>query len=285
MRDFFKSFRFKIFIAFLAFLIGIMIYAVTKGGYAVSGASFINTVTQPFKKVSNNIAIKVETRLDKMSNADDYYNENQRLKKQISELNKQLTAYEDTKNQLEELRKFIGIKEKNKDFILSKPCNVTGYIANDPFMSFTIDKGSDDEIKPYCPVVTGDGLIGITIDVSAHSSTVRTLLSPDISIAAVTSSSDNAGIIEGSIEQAVAGKTMLKLVPKENSLKNGDLLVTTSTSGLFPKGYSIGTVESISLDTTGLSYSAVIQPSAKIDRLSSVMVITDFNGKDNSYEN
>lgn len=100
-------------------------------------------------------------------------------------------------------------------------------------MSFTIDKGSDDEIKPYCPVVTGDGLIGITIDVSAHSSTVRTLLSPDLSIVAVTSSSDNAGIIEGSIEQAVAGKTMLKLVPKENSLKNGDLLVTTSTSGLF----------------------------------------------------
>lgn len=60
MRDFFKSFRFKIFIAFLAFLIGIMIYAVTKGGYAVSGASFINTVTQPFKKFQTISPLKLK---------------------------------------------------------------------------------------------------------------------------------------------------------------------------------------------------------------------------------
>lgn len=59
MREFFKSTRFKILLAFLAFLLGIMIYAVTKGGYSVSGASFINTITKPFRAVSNGISMKM----------------------------------------------------------------------------------------------------------------------------------------------------------------------------------------------------------------------------------
>ena len=45
MREFLKSTRFKIMLSFLAFLVGIMIYAVTKGGYSVSSVSFINTMT------------------------------------------------------------------------------------------------------------------------------------------------------------------------------------------------------------------------------------------------
>ena len=64
MREFFKSTRFKILLAFIAFLVGIMIYAVTKGGYSLSGASFINTVTKPFRFVSNKISMELETVLD-----------------------------------------------------------------------------------------------------------------------------------------------------------------------------------------------------------------------------
>ena len=55
MREFIKSTRFKILLAFLAFLMGIMIYAVTKGGYSVSSVSFINTLTKPVRKLSNGI--------------------------------------------------------------------------------------------------------------------------------------------------------------------------------------------------------------------------------------
>lgn len=280
MRNFFKSTRFKVLLAFLAFLIGIMIYAVTMGGYSISGASFVNTISKPFRSVSNNISMKIEHNLDKLSNATEYYNENQRLKEQIGELNKQLTEYEAIKEEVEELRKFVTIKEEHEDYILSKPCQVLSYVTNDPFKSFTIDQGSADGIEPYCPVVTKEGLVGITIEVSEHVSTVRTLLSPDLSIAAVcSSSSTDCGIIEGTILNAEEGKTKLIHVDTENKLKVGDLMITTGTSGLFPKGYSIGTVESLSLDDSGLSACAVIEPCIDITRLSSVAVIIDFDGK------
>jgi len=283
MHDFFKSFKFKIILGLLAFLIGIMIYSVTKGGYALSAESVINTVTKPFISFSNSISMKIEANLDKVSNATKYYNENQQLREQIGELNKQLYEYKDIENELEELRKFVGIKEKHQDMELSEPCRVVGFTANDPFKSFIINKGSNDGIEPYCPVVTAEGLVGMTIEVSSDSSVVRTILSPDLSVGAVSSSTDDIGIIEGEISLALDNKTKLIHLSKENSLKEGQLLVTTGKSGLFPKGYSIGTVVETGLDKSGLSDYAVIKPAVKIEKLASVTVITDFDGKDASY--
>ena len=280
MRDFFKSARFKILLAFLAFLVGIMIYSVTKGGYSVSGESFINTITKPFRSVSNGISVRIEKTLDKLSNADEYYEENQELKKQIGELNKQLAEYDALKEEVEELRKFVIIKEEHQDFQLSEPADVLGYVTNDPFRSFTIDKGSAEGIEPNCPVVTAEGLIGITVEVSEHVSTVRTILSPDLSVAAASSSSStDQGIIEGNILSAEQGNTRLIHVSTDNTLKKGDLVITAGSSGLFPKGYAVGTVKSVGFDSNGLSVCAEIEPCVDITRLTSVTVITDFSGK------
>ena len=286
MRDFIKSTRFKVLLAFLAFLVGIMVYAVTKGGYSVSGASFINTVTKPFRAASNSISAKMERTVDKLENADKYYEENERLKKQIGELNAQLTDYDAIKAEVEELRKFVTIKENNEDYQLSQPCKVLSYVTNDPFKSFTIDKGSADGILVNCPVVTAEGLVGITVEVSKHLSTVRTILSPDLSVAAVASSSNaDQGIIEGNVLSSENGQTKLIHVPKKNKLKRGDLMITAGSSGLFPKDYPIGTILDIGYDSNGLSVCADINPCVDVSRLTSVIVITDFSGKKEDDDN
>lgn len=280
MREFIKSTRFKILMSFLAFLLGIMIYAVTKGGYSVSSVSFINTLTKPVRKISNGISMQIEKKLDKMKNADEYYEENQELRAQIGELNKKLTEYDSLKAECEELRKFVSIKEKHEDYILSVPCKVLGFVTNDPFRSFTIDCGSEDGIKPNCPVVTAEGLVGITVEVSDHVSTVRSILSPDLSVAAVCSSSNaDSGIIEGGVADSENGLTRLIHVSPAHRLKEGDLMVTAGTSGMFPKDYPIGTIKSIGYDSNGLSVTAQIEPCSDITRLTSVIVITDFSGK------
>ena len=175
MGEFLKSTRFKVLLALLAFLVGIMIYSVTKGGYSLSGASFINTITKPFRFASNSITMEMEKNADRISNADAYYEENLELKKQIGELNKKLTEYDDLVAEVEELRKLVVIKEEHPDSVFSQSAEVMGYIANDPFKGFIIDKGYADGIEPYSPVITPEGIVGIIIEVSQHSSTVRTL--------------------------------------------------------------------------------------------------------------
>lgn len=283
MGEFFKSTRFKVLLAFLAFLVGIMIYSVTRGGYSLSGVSFLNTITKPFRYVSNSISVKIEKNADRINNADNYYTENQELKKQIGELNKKLTDYDDLVAEVEELRKLVVIKEEHPDNIFSQPAEVMGYIANDPFKGFTIDRGYADDIEPYSPVITPEGIVGIVIDVSQHSSTVRTLLSPDLSIAAICSSTNtDFGIIEGTVIAAENGMTKLTHLDKNHQIKKGDLMITSGSSGLFPKDHAIGIVKETGIETNGLSAYAEIEPCADISRLRSVFVITDFDGKKDS---
>ncbi len=280
MRDFLKSTKFKILLCFTSFLIGIMVYSTTKGGYSLKGVSFINTLTKPFRSASHSISRSVEDTLDKFTHSDEYFKENQRLKEEIGELNRQLTEYESLKAEVEELRELVSIKEEHEDFEYTQSCDVIGYTTNDPFMSFIIDKGSEEGITPDCPVVTAEGLVGITVNVSDHSTTVRTILSPDLSVAAVNSASNkDMGIIEGNIEDAQKGNTALIHINKDNKLKKGDLIITSGISGLFPKDYSIGKVKSVSPDASGISDCAVIEPCCDITKLSSVYVITDFTGK------
>jgi len=285
MKEFFKSGRFKIILCFMAFLIGVMVFSVTKGGYALKSNSFITTVTKPFRTISNSIAVKMETNADKRRNADKYYADNEELRKQIGELNDKLTEFEAMRAELEELRKFVDIKEKHPDYILSEPCKVIGYTTNDPFKSFIIDKGADYGIEPFSPVVTSEGLIGIVTEVSATGAIVRTLLSPDLRISAVTASGDLAGIIEGNIEQAVKNETRLIHLTPELTLIAGEMLVTTNTTGIFPSGYAIGYVNRVDRDESGLAMYASIEPAARIERLTSVIVIKDFEGKNLAYEN
>ena len=275
--------HFKIIVCLNAFIIGILIYSATKGGYSVSIASFVNTITMPFRTFSNAIAVKIETGLDKMYSADEYYQENMRLREQIGELNEKLRDYDAIAAELSDLRKFIGIKDRNPDFVLSEPCAVISYTANDPFKSFVINRGKNDGIEPLAPVVTGEGLVGIVAEVSAESAVVKTLLSPEIRFAAVSYANEVLGVVEGNTEQALKNETRLIHISEDAFLKPGDMLYTTNSSGLFPKGYVIGSVNYKSLDESGVTYYAAIEPAARIERLTSVIVIKDFSGKDVSY--
>lgn len=280
MREFLKSTRFKVLLGFIAFLVGIMIYSVTKGGYSFSGASFLNTITKPFRFISNNISTKIENVVDRYENSDFYYIQNQELQKKIGELNKQLADYEDLKAEVEELRRLAVIKEEHPDSTFSQPAEVLGYVTNDPFKSFTIDRGYADGIEPYSPVATSEGIVGIIVEVSQYTATVRTILSPDLSIASVCSATNaDFGIIEGSVITAENNMTKLIHLNIDHEIKKNDLIITSGSSGLFPKDYPIGTVKSTGVEANGLTAFAEIEPCVDISRLRSVFVITDFAGK------
>ena len=99
---------------------------------------------------------------------------------------------------------------------------------------------------------------------------------------AVVCASTNAdfGIIEGTVLAAADGNTKLSHLSLSNKVKKGDMMVTSGNSGLFPKGYAVGTVKEMGVETSGLSACAEIEPCSDITRLSTVFVITDFNGKE-----
>ena len=196
MGDFFRRHRFRILICIIALLVGMMLYSVTQKGSCFPGSGIVNTILTPVRNAVNSISENSESFLGSLTQGSRYQAEIEELKKENAALKNELTDFEETKQQLAELQQFMGIKEEHEDHIFSEPCTIIGYVANDPFHSFIINKGQDAGISLHDPVVTGEGIVGIISSLSANSATVQTILSPDLSIGAISANNSYTGIVE-----------------------------------------------------------------------------------------
>ncbi len=283
MREFFKSTKFKVLVGLFAVIFGIMIYSATTGGRDSAIASFFGSVFSPFQKLSTSISESVSSWLDKFVNADKYYDENQKLKDQLSDMYSQMVDYENLKEQNKYYEEILGLQEKYDNMKLSAPCKIIGRTTNDTYQSFFIDKGSRDGISLHDPVITKDGLVGIVDDVELTFSRVTTILSSEYPVGAYCIRTKDTGIVEGNFEYASVGMSRMKFISRESEMKIGDIIVSSGHSGLVPQDLIIGTVSEIVSDSSGLSLIAKIKPNADIGSLTNVFVITEFEGQGEGY--
>ncbi|MCI7805127.1 MAG: rod shape-determining protein MreC [Oscillospiraceae bacterium] len=279
MGQFFKSVKFKIILCIAGFFLGIALFSVTRDGKVPFASQCVGTVFNPIRQFSNAISDKVGLVIDLFLDSEKYVEENRQLREKVADLNERLIDYEDMKSEVEDLRKFIGIKEENEDFKYSPVCSVISRNVNDPYGTFVIDRGSNDGISLYDPVVTPEGLVGVITEVANTYSTVRTIFSQELSVGVMCVESRDTGIVEGSLTYAEKGQCKMIYIDKENKIKEGDLIITSGNSGQFPQGYIIGNVKETGIEESGLTAYAVIEPAVNPKDVTSVMVIIDFNEK------
>lgn len=282
MKDFFKSKKFKVILCIAAFSIGIMLYAALSSSTAVS--SGLGAILSPLQRASESISSWVRERIDMLINAGDYYEENQRLRDEINELNSQMVDYLETKQENEHLREMVGLAQSSPGIEFSEPCTVIGRTANDIFGSFFIDKGTKDGVSINDPVVTKDGLVGFITEAEYTYSRVTPITSNELSIGVYCVRTGETGVTQGSFELAEEGILSMIYVPLDCEMSEGDIIVTSGYSGLVPKGLVVGKIGETEIAPNGLSRIAEVTPSCDAAELKTVYVIVDFDGKGSGYE-
>lgn len=282
MKDFFKSKKFKVILCIAAFSIGIMLYAALSSSTAVS--SGLGAILSPIQRASESISSWVRERIDMLINAGDYYEENQRLRDEINELNSQMVDYLETKQENEHLREMVGLAQSSPGIEFSEPCTVIGRTANDIFGSFFIDKGTKDGVSINDPVVTKDGLVGFVTEAEYTYSRVTPITSNELSIGVYCVRTGETGVTQGSFELAEEGILSMIYVPLDCEMSEGDIIVTSGYSGLVPKGLVVGKIGETEIAPNGLSRIAEVTPSCDAAELKTVYVIVDFDGKGSGYE-
>lgn len=282
MKDFFKSKKFKVILCIAAFSIGIMLYAALSSSTAVS--SGLGAILSPIQRASESISSWVRERIDMLINAGDYYEENQRLRDEINELNSQMVDYLETKQENEHLREMVGLAQSSPGTEFSEPCTVIGRTANDIFGSFFIDKGTKDGVSINDPVVTKDGLVGFITEAEYTYSRVTPITSNELSIGVYCVRTGETGVTQGSFELAEEGILSMIYVPLDCEMSEGDIIVTSGYSGLVPKGLVVGKIGETEIAPNGLSRIAEVTPSCDAAELKTVYVIVDFDGKGSGYE-
>lgn len=277
MRFFFRSRQFKIILAIFC------VVALLTASFAFIGkrmspqTDIASTIATPFKTFFSNVSDMFGNMFNNYNSGRELSLENSELQGEIDSLRQQLADYEEVKHQNEFYKDYLGIKEKNPDFVFSDAV-IIARDNDDPFCSFTLNKGSSSDISKYDPVITDAGIVGYVSEVGLTSCKVTTILSPEITLGALDNRTNDSGIINGTLSFAQNGYCRFSNLSRSCTVAVGDYVIT-SGEGIFPEGLLVGSVNNIGVDETNNSIYAEVKPFAQISELRQVMVITDFEGQ------
>jgi rod shape-determining protein MreC len=172
-------------------------------------------------------------------------------------------------DQARRLQLLLDFKEK----FISKTvaAQVIGTSGTEQSRVIIIDKGSRDGIKPDMAVITPDGIVGKVKDVFPLSSQVLLINDHDSGAGVILEHSRLQGIVKGTS----LGELQITDIMSDEKVETGEHLITSGGDRIYPKGYSVGTVISAVPDRDNDPFQVIkIKPSADLNRLEEVMVIT-----------
>ncbi|NWF68221.1 MAG: rod shape-determining protein MreC [Chloroflexi bacterium] len=137
-----------------------------------------------------------------------------------------------------------------------------------------INRGARDGIAIGMPVVTGQGLVGRVLQVSANAA--RVLLVTDQS--SFVSARLQTSRAEGSVNGRLSGSLLMQFIALNAGVQEGDLVITSGLGGNFPPDIVIGQV--VSSRQTNLYQEAEVRSLVSFDTLEFVLVITSFQPVD-----
>lgn len=271
MREMLSSKSFKKLICLLIAIFLVMGISAVSDKSIVS--SFVNSVTFGLQQVSASVSKEAGEK-----SYDELLSENQALSSQVADLRTQLVDYYETKEENERLWKYYDLQKDYPDFELL-PSMVLRRDPSDDYYSFTVNKGSNQGVSVGDPVVTQMGLVGVVDKVDSNTAHVKTILSPDVKAGAINTLTRDTGIIRGNAKYCDQGLTTITKLSQQNTMKAGDILITTGTSGVYPPSVIIGEVQEIFYDDYDTSLYAVVKPFEDIKNLTDVVIITHFDGQ------
>lgn len=164
-------------------------------------------------------------------------------------------------------------KIKQYKYIIAKVINNSVMRRNN---YLTLNRGSLHGIRKNMGVFCNNGVVGIVKEVSDHYCTVISLLHKDIRISAQTVKTHDFGSLTW---DGLSPRTaQLVDIPNHVTIQQGDAVVTTSYSSIFPEGIQIGIVKSASIKSGDNFYTVEVKLSTPFEKLEYVYVIDNLMG-------
>ncbi len=229
----------------------------------------------PLQSLNAAIADHIEDAANYFKDVDRLKEENNELKEQLLLQNAQLSRMEYLKSENDRLNALLQMDNKYTDFTTVS----AKIIAKDPgnwYSNFIIDKGSDDGLQKNMAVLSGDGLVGRIKECGKNYSKVIAIIGDSNAITGQSIRTEDIGYITGDLSDI--GSCKMEYISFDAEIIEGDEIVTSNLSTIFPPGLKIGYVKNIHTDTNGLTKFAQIEPAADFRHMENVLVISgDFS--------
>ncbi len=199
----------------------------------------------------------------------DVRRQNRELQEELSNLKIEQVRLRQDAEQAQRLQALLGFRDHYVGQTL--PAQVIGTSGTDQSRLITIDKGSQDHVKPDMAVITPDGIVGKVKDVFTFSSQVLMVNDRDSGAGVILQNSRLQGVLKGSSQ----GDLMVSDIMSDEKVDVGEQVVTSGGDRIFPKGFPVGTVVRVSPDRDTDPFLAIrVKPAADLNRLEEVLVVT-----------
>ena len=203
---------------------------------------------------------------------------------QNAQLQGELQNYASLKAQLQEansnnaqLTQMLGFKHAANKSMVLLPAHVVGRDPSQWNSDLSIDVGLAQGVTNNMAVLAADGsLVGRVVAAGTYTSKVilitDTQVGDGVSAKVATGSvQEPFGIVVGST--TVTGELSMEFLSPVAQLSQGQSVVTSGLSSVFPAEVLIGTIDSVKTGQQGLTKSAIIKPAADLDYLENVFVV------------
>lgn len=196
--------------------------------------------------------------------------ENDNLKKDLSSHIQKSNEYHEIELSNIRLRNMFDFRQT-----IAGKTVVAEVIGADPspwYGTIVINKGKSDGISKGMPVVIPEGVVGQVIDTGKNYSRVLLIIDSNSAVDALVQRNRARGIVKG----ISSDKCILKYVVRRHDIGEYDIIITSGFDGVFPKGLTIGYVDKISQNSSGLFHEIEITPFADFEKIEEVLVLKSF---------
>jgi rod shape-determining protein MreC len=137
-----------------------------------------------------------------------------------------------------------------------------------------LSAGERQGVRPFDPVVSPEGLLGVVRSVEPERSVAVTWAHPEFRASAFTQAGHVFGVV-GPALQVTGSEQLLQLrgVAIRDSVPIGTLVTTSGLGGVYPNGIPIGTVFGQATEETGWERIYLVRPAANPEGVTQVLIL------------
>ncbi len=248
-----------------------------KEKFAPVKTAFGNFIT-PMQRGINTVGSSISEKFRIFTDINKLIAENDKLKSQIDDLKAQNSILTQEKYELNWYRELYELDRQYEDFD-KVAATVISREPNSYCNEFIIDKGDEDGIAVDMNVISGNGLVGIVVEVGRNWARVRSIIDDASSVSGMFLTTSDTCIVSGNLELLNNGYINVRMINLDAEIYDNYEVVTSYISDKYLPGILIGYVSNVRVDSSTMSKEAYLTPVVDFEHLEAVLVITELKEK------
>lgn len=239
---------------------------------------------QPFQNTLSLVVARGRRLFSGLGRTGRLIEEKQALEIRVAGLEHQIRRLEQFKTENEMLRHQLGFSILSPRTLLLCEVIARGDMSG-WWQTVRLNKGASSGVSAGMAVMTADGLIGRTIEVSARSCDVLLITDPNCKVACRTARTGAFGIMRGAGVRlsgrpgmdmlASARPSEMNYISTAHEIQEGDVVMTSGLGGVFPEDLPVGRVGEVRMHASGLYRQADVIPAAQLASFQYAFVVME----------